>query len=117
MAIARMRKVTILAYQELETPLFEKLRDIGLMHLTKSTVAGTVEPPEEMSLHAATPEYVERLSQLAVIRSYFERYNTIEKGFFDMFTGKKPEVSYRQFKNAVVTYDIPEVFAQSSGAR
>lgn len=112
MAIARMRKVTILAYQELETPLFEKLRDIGLMHLTKSTVAGTVEPPEEMSLHAATPEYVERLSQLAVIRSYFERYNTIEKGFFDMFTGKKPEVSYRQFKSAVVTYDIPEVFAK-----
>lgn len=111
MAIARMRKVTILAYEELEAPLFEKLRDIGLMHVTKSTAAGTVEQPEEIDAYAETPEYVKRLSQLAVIKSYFERYNTIKKSFFDMFTGKKPEISFSQFKNAVATYDIPAVFA------
>ncbi|MGI6620859.1 MAG: V-type ATP synthase subunit I [Bacillota bacterium] len=110
MAIARMRKVTILAYEELEAPLFEKLRDAGLMHVTKSTVAGTEEQPEEIHTHAETPEYVKRLSQLAVIKSYFERYNTIKKSFFDMFTGKKPDVSYSRFKNAVDTYDIPGVF-------
>jgi len=51
------------------------------MHVTKSTAAGTVEQPEEIDAYAETPEYVKRLSQLAVIKSYFERYNTIKKSF------------------------------------
>lgn len=112
MAIARMRKVTILAYEELEAPLFEKLRDTGLMHVTKSAAAGVAGQPEEIDSHAEVPEYVKKLSQLAVIKSYFERYNTIKKGFFDMFTGKKPEISFNQFKDAVANYDVSEVYAK-----
>jgi len=112
MAVARMRKITILAYEELEAPLFEELRDTGLMHVTKSTAAGNGEQPEEIDFDAEAPEYVERLSQLAVIKSYFERYNAIEKGFIDMFTGKKPEMSFGEFKNAVAGYDVPRIFAR-----
>ncbi len=111
MAVARMRKITILAYEELEGPLFEALRDMGLMHISKST-AVTGEEAVEIGFDAETPEYVERLSQLAEIKSYFERYNTIEKSFIDMFTGKKPEMSHAEFQNAVAKHDVPQVFAK-----
>ncbi len=112
MAVARMRKITILAFQELEEPLFERLRDTGLMHVTKSTVADTGERLEEVEMEIQSPEYVERLAQLSVIKSYFERYHTIEKSFIDMFTGKKPEMLLSEFKDAVAKYDIPKIFAK-----
>ena len=112
MAVARMRKITILAFQELEGALFEAIRDLELMHVTRSTAVNAGEKAGRNDFAAEAPEYVEKLSQLAVIKSYFEQYNAIEKGFIDMFTGKKPEMSYSDFQKAVNEYDIGEVFSK-----
>jgi V/A-type H+-transporting ATPase subunit I len=110
MAVARMRKITILAYDELESALFEAIRDLELMHVTRSTAVNAGDGTGRNDYAAKTPEYVEKLSQLAVIKSYFEQYNTIEKGFIDMFTGKKPEMSFADFQQAVTGYGINRIF-------
>lgn len=134
MAVARMRKVTILAFKERERDLFEKLRDLGLMEITQAgpivsqsesqevddrsegLVSGKlvldsgVSPSQAPVSEEESLEYSDRISKLLFIKSYFERYNMIKKGFIDMFTGKKPEIASSVVEDAVKNYDIDAVF-------
>lgn len=105
MAVARMKKVTILAYQDVQDDLFERLRDLGIMEVRKTT-----ELPANTRSHGEDKESAERLSKLLTIKAYFERYTTVKKGLLDMFTGKKPEISREEFETVVSGYDLDEVF-------
>ncbi|QUL97916.1 MAG: V-type ATP synthase subunit I [Candidatus Fermentithermobacillus carboniphilus] len=113
MAVAKMRKVTIFASRELENDLFERLRDLGIMQVTDSSVVE--KEPSESSITSFNDVYQDRLSKLGFIRSYFERYNVIKKGFIDMFTGKKPEMSREEFEETVRRFDIDGVFERVRG--
>ena len=61
------------------------------MHVTKSSITDIGEEPNGEEDLYESREYDVRLSQLAAVKSYFENYNTIEKSFIDMFTGKNPK--------------------------
>jgi len=135
MAVARMRKVTILAFKELQDDLLEKLRDLEIMQVTKMGPVGessegalgevdaeseaesgalrfTGQPAASLpfSQKEASLEYSERISKLIFIKSYFERYSAIRKGFIDMFTGRKPEVTRTELEDLVQRYDIDATF-------
>lgn len=113
MAVARMRKVTIFAYEDLGESIFETLRDLEVLHVTKRE-------SRDLSYYEEDEDkYDEKLSQLSVIKSYFEQYTSIEKSFLDMFTGAKPQMSYEEFKRVVAGCDVDEVFVtvQKHGKR
>jgi len=110
MAVAKMRKVTIFAYEQLHETLFERLRDLELIQITKSRIISADECGPESALRE-NAQYLDKLSELSYIKSYFERYNAIKKGFIDMFTGKKPEVLRQDIERLVKEFDVHEVFA------
>jgi len=101
MAVARMRKVTLFASQDLKEGIFEKLRDLGTMQVTAEAVR-----TDRIYDDGEARGLSERLSKLSYLKAYFEKYNPVKKSFIDMFTGKKPEVSLAEFLDAVESYDI-----------
>lgn len=116
MAVARMRKVTIYAFREIRKEVFEKLRDLEIMHVTATReepgfsdddAASSLMPALEGSLG-------ETIGKLATISSYLAKYNPVKKGFIDMFTGKKPEMSIDEFRRIVEEYDIDSLHHELS---
>ena len=101
MGVARMKKVTLFASQDLKEEIFETLRDLGSMQVTAETVRTDRMPDDD-----GTRELSERLSKLAYLKAYFQKYNPVQKSFIDMFTGKRPEVSLAEFLDAIESYDI-----------
>ena len=112
MAVAKMRKVTIFAYEELGESIFETLRDLEVLHVSKSESYDLSEYKDEEETEVDEAKYNEKLSQLSVIKSYFERYTTIKKSFIDMFTGAKPQMSYEDFQRVIASYDVSEIFSK-----
>lgn len=108
MAVARMKKVTIIASQDLKESIFETLRDLGVMQVTAETVRAERVVDDEEARQVS-----DHLSKLAYLKSYFEKYNPVKKSFIDGFTGKKPEVSLAQFMDAAGSYDIDGVTAKA----
>lgn len=118
MAVARMRKVTIFAFREIREEVLERLRDLEIMHVT----ATREEPglPEDNGVSCPMPALPlegsvgEAIGKLAAISSYLAKYNPVKKGFIDMFTGKKPEMSIDEFRRIVEEYDIDSLHAELS---
>ncbi|HOV65335.1 MAG TPA: V-type ATP synthase subunit I [Bacillota bacterium] len=110
MAVAKMRKVTIFAYEEIGESIFETLRDLEILHVIKSESYGHRERGDAEEPEVDEAKYNETLSQLSAIKSYFERYTSIKKSFIDMFTGAKPQMSYEDFQKVVARYDVAETF-------
>ncbi|MEX0974666.1 MAG: V-type ATP synthase subunit I [Bacillota bacterium] len=106
MAVAKMKKVTLFASQDLKERIFEALRDLGTMQVTAESVA-----PQRTEDFVETRDFSARLSKLTYLKAYFEKYNRIKKSFIDMFTGKKPEVTMAEIEDATASYDIDGVSA------
>lgn len=107
MAVARMKKVTIIASQDLKEDIFERLRDLGTMQVTAETIRAERIPDEAIS-----EELSKRISELAYVKAYLEKYNPIKKSFIDGFTGKKPEYSLKALlEDAVKSFDIDAAVA------
>ncbi len=99
MAVAKMKKVTIFASRELKGSIFELLRDLEIMEVTKAQ--------ESRGQQAGVPEHIqEKVDRLSHIVSYLQKYNPSQKGFIDMFTGSKPEVSFERLQEMLDTYEI-----------
>jgi len=98
-----MRKVRIFASQGLGDLVFERIRDLELLQV--KVTAGT-HPGETHSL------YQEKLQKLSAVKSYFERYNPVRRGFIDMFIGTKPEVTFDGFRKAVEEEDLDSVYGK-----
>lgn len=99
MAVARMKKITIFAAKGLREPIFERLRDLGIVQVTgESSVS-----PEPFEVPAAISAEISRLSYL---KDYLWKYNPLKNSFIDGFTGKKPDFSQAELNRLVEGYDI-----------
>ncbi len=109
MAVARMKKVTIFASRDHKEPILEKIRDLEMMEVTgtQESLGQTVDLPGPEQV---PPDLQENIDQLAYISSYFLKYNAPKKGFIDMFTGKKPEVSFETLRDMVQNYDAETAY-------
>lgn len=105
MAVARMKKVTLFASQELKDAIFERLRDLGTMQVT----AETVRP--ELGGEAQGRDLSDRLSRLSYLKSYFEKYNPVKRSFIDGFTGKKPDFSLKKLLDEARSFDTDAIAA------
>lgn len=106
MAVARMKRVTIFATQELKERIFEELRDLGIMQVTQ-------ERDRPLRFERSSPDaFSAEISKLTYLKDYFEKYNPVKKSFIDMFTGKKPEVTLDEIHRKVESYDIDKVFSE-----
>lgn len=120
MAVARMKKITIYATKELRGAIFERLRDLGIFHITSESSkprylgvggqADDVSMPETIEI----PEDISNsLSRLQYLRDYFGKYAPFKRSFIDGFTGKKPEVSMGALRQLTADYDIDAVYQKA----
>ncbi len=94
------------ASQDLKEEVFETLRDLGSMQVTAETVRQDSVPEAESRALS------ERLSQLAYLKAYFEKYNPVKKSFIDGFTGKKPDYSLKVLlEQELQSFDIDAAVA------
>lgn len=94
------------ASQDLKEEVFETLRDLGSMQVTAETVRQDNVPEAESRALS------ERLSQLAYLKAYFEKYNPVKKSFIDGFTGKKPDYSLKALlEQELGSFDIDAAVA------
>jgi V/A-type H+-transporting ATPase subunit I len=117
MAVARMKKITIYATKELRAPIFERLRDLGIFHVTTESSSPRhlgVEEPAEGSASTEPFEIpadiADSLSRLEYLRDYFNKYAPVKRSFIDGFTGKKPGVALNELRRLSSAYDIDEVY-------
>lgn len=96
-----MRKVTIFAARDKREEVFERLRDLGAMQITRET-----ENPSGRENQAGLAGLSASISTLGYLKDYFLKYNPAKKSFIDMFTGKKPEIKLEQVMELVRSYDI-----------
>ena len=108
-AVARMRKVTMFVTRDKKDEVLEKLRDLEIMEVRETEECKNQERIE------TPPDVQEKISRLQHISSYFQKYNPIEKGFVDMFTGMKPDLSMQDLWQAVRDYDIDGAFLRVQG--
>ncbi|MGI6633377.1 MAG: V-type ATP synthase subunit I [Bacillota bacterium] len=107
MAVARMKKVTIFASKELREPIFERLRDLGIFHVSSESSAprsDSYEVPEEIS---------GQISRLDYLKDYFSRYAPIKRSFIDGFTGKKPVLSENELNRMISQYDVSAAYRKA----
>ncbi|HHW26971.1 MAG TPA: V-type ATP synthase subunit I [Firmicutes bacterium] len=103
-AVARMRKVTIFITRDKKDAVLEKLRDLELMEVRET------EESRHQEREEIPPDIQSKISRLQYVASYFQKYNPVKKGFIDMFTGKKPELSQDDLWQAVREYDVDRTF-------
>ncbi len=108
-AVARMRKVTMFVTRDKKDEVLEKLRDLEIMEVRET------EECKDQDRFETPPDVQEKISRLQHISSYFQKYNPIEKGFVDMFTGMKPDLSMQDLWQAVRDYDIDGAFLRVQG--
>lgn len=117
MAVARMKKITIYATKELRGPIFERLRDLGIFHITAESSRPRFLGVDDEVEDVPAPEPLEipedisdSLSRLQYLRDYFEKYAPVKRSFIDGFTGKKPEVSLNSLRQLTAGYDVEAVY-------
>lgn len=120
MAVARMKKITIYAAKDLRGPIFERLRDLGIFHLTSEKSGPRILTAESSGGDAIAREPVEipeevsdSLSKLQFLKNYFWKYAPVKKSFIDGFTGKKPEMSLNALRKLTAEYDIEAVYQKA----
>lgn len=94
MAVARMRKVTIFAFQRARENVLKTLRDLEIMHVTAT----------KEGLGAFDSD--DSINKLAAVSAYMSEFNPMKKGFIEMFTGQKPEISADEFERVVKEQDV-----------
>ncbi len=82
----------------------EKLRDLEVMEVRET------EESKNQERLDTPPDIQDKISRLQYISAYFQKYNPIKKGFIDMFTGKRPDLSVEDLWQAVRDYDVDGVF-------
>ena len=109
--------MTIYAFQELRDELLEKIKDLGILELVdKDSEASSLQANAEVSFAGERDysqdysQYIDNLGKLTFTKSYFENYNPIKKGFIDMFTGKRPELSTAALDRLITDYNIDHIF-------
>lgn len=104
MAVARMKKITIYASKELREPIFERLRDLGIVQVTSESS----ESPflSDKALEESVSNVSDEISRLSYLQSYLAKYNPVEKSFIDGFTGRKPSFRLDEMKRLAHDYDI-----------
>jgi V/A-type H+-transporting ATPase subunit I len=120
MAVARMKKITIYASKELRGPIFERLRDLGVFHITAESSGprflgadGEADDLSTLEPFAAPDDISTSLSRLQYLRDYFGKYAPIKRSFIDGFTGKKPEVSLGELRQLSAGFDIEAVYEKA----
>ena len=104
MAVARMKKVTVFASREIKERLFGKLRDLGIMQVTRET-----HQPVRLE-RSPNDGFSAEISKLTYLKDYFLKYNPSKKSFIDMFTGKRPEVTLEDLYRLAGSFDIDNAF-------
>ena len=99
-----MRKVTIFVTRDKKDAVLEKLRDLEVMEVRET------EESKNQERLDTPPDIQDKISRLQYISAYFQKYNPIKKGFIDMFTGKRPDLSVEDLWQAVRDYDVDGVF-------
>lgn len=112
MAVARMKKITVLALASLQQPVLDQLQRLGAVQL--ANVRSRCE--ELRPVEADTGDLDERLARARFCLRYLERHQKRNKGLLESFIGSKYSVDRADMVAAAAGLDLDALYAICAAA-